>query len=142
MSPNCLVTTLMVAPLLAAQSLATFVTAAVRSESVQITIVGPALWDATADVAATAATAATMPISAHMRLSELNIQSPSVLGDTTGRLGAGASFAGQCRADFERWGTRELRISIRRRYGIMQVKYSHMQPSGPFATLGLWPPPA
>ena len=87
MSPKFLVTTLIVAPLVAAQSVATLVTAAARSESVQITIVGPALWAATAEVAATAAIAATTPISAHMRLSEFCIQSPSMLGDHYGPAG-------------------------------------------------------
>ena len=94
MSPKFLVTTLIVVPLGAAQSLATFVTAAARSASVQITMVGPALWDAPADVAATAAIAATTPTSAHMRLSEFCIHSPSVLGDTTGQPGAGTFLRG------------------------------------------------
>src|SRR5438093_9057383 len=80
MSPKFLVTTLMVAPLVAAQSLATFVTAAARSESVQIVIVGPALWNAPADEAATAAIAATTPMSAHMRFSEFCIKTLPCLG--------------------------------------------------------------
>src|SRR5947209_8727106 len=95
MSPKFLVTTLIVAPFVAAQSFATFVTAAVRSESVQITIVGPALWDATADVAATAAIAATTPRSAHMRLSEFCINSPSRLGDIRLRAGWGQAIHAQ-----------------------------------------------
>src|SRR3954454_3485716 len=80
MSPKFLVTTLIVAPLEPAQSLATLVTAAARSESVQITIVGPALCAATACVAATAAIAATTPRSAHMRLSEFCIGALLYLG--------------------------------------------------------------
>src|SRR3954468_24263269 len=74
MSPKFFVTTLIVAPLDLAQSFATFVTAGARSESVQITIVGPALCAPTACVATTAAIAATTPRSAHMRLSELCIE--------------------------------------------------------------------
>src|SRR3954465_14403572 len=91
MSPKFLVTTLMVAPLVAAQSPATFVTAAARSESVQITMV-TALGAADAVVATTAASADSRPRSAHMRLTEFCIdESPSMLGDThdTGQLGAG-----------------------------------------------------
>ena len=43
MSPKFLVTTWIVAPFEAAQAFATLVTAAARSESVQITMFGPAL---------------------------------------------------------------------------------------------------
>ena len=82
MSPKFLVTTWIVAPFEAAQSFATLVTAAARSESVQITIVGPALCDAPADDTAIEATAAITPMSAHMRL-RFCIKSPSMLGDGT-----------------------------------------------------------
>ena len=51
MSPKFLVTTWIVAPLVAAQAFATLVTAAARSESVQITMFGPAMLDAPADEA-------------------------------------------------------------------------------------------
>src|SRR3954447_23073194 len=95
MSPKFFVTTLIVAPLDFAQSFATFVTAAARSESVQITIVGPALCAPTACVATTAAIAATTPRSAHMRLSELCIGTLLFLGDTRGRLGAG-TYRAKC----------------------------------------------
>ena len=99
MSPKFLVTTLIVAPLEAAQSLATLVTAAARSESVQITIVGPALCAATACVAATAAIAATTPRSAHMRLSEFCIRALLYLGTCGagwGQAPIGASVAPFC----------------------------------------------
>src|SRR3954464_14519297 len=82
MSPKFLVTTLMVAPFLAAQSFATLVTAAARSESVQITML-TALCAAVAVVATTAASAATAPISAHVRLSEFCINALPCLGGTT-----------------------------------------------------------
>src|SRR3954465_9498840 len=85
MSPKFFVTTLIVAPLEPAQSLATLVTAAARSESVQITIFGPALCDAPADEAAIQAMAAIPPSSAHMRL-RFCIKSPSMLGDGTRSL--------------------------------------------------------
>ena len=89
MSPKFLVTTLIVAPFEAAQAFATLVTAGARSESVQITIVGPALWDAPADEAAIAATAATTPSSAHMRL-RFCIKALPCLGTDTEPLGVGA----------------------------------------------------
>jgi len=68
--PKSFVTTWMVAPLCAAQSLATLVTEAVRFASVQMTIVVPALCAATAGMATTkAASAATAaPASDHRRL--------------------------------------------------------------------------
>src|SRR5262249_55463947 len=94
MSPKFFVTTLIVAPLDAAQSLATLVTAAARSESVQMTIVGPALWDAPADVAATAATAAIHPTSGPMRLSGFRIKALPCLGNIRGQLGAGTFRTG------------------------------------------------
>ena len=100
MSPKFLVTTWIVAPFFAAQALATLVMEAARFASVQMTIVGPALWDASADVAATAPIAATTPSSAHMRLSELCIRNLPFLSwgwsYDTGRLGAGT--CGKCRA--------------------------------------------
>ena len=65
-----LVTTWTVAPFAAAQALATLVTAAVRSWSVQITMFGPALCAAVALAATVAEITATTPSSAHMRLSE------------------------------------------------------------------------
>jgi hypothetical protein len=79
MSPKFLVTTFTVAPFLAAQSLATFVTAAARSESVQITRL-TALCAAFAVVAATAVIAASKPSDAHMRLSEFCIKAFPCLG--------------------------------------------------------------
>src|SRR3954463_12854517 len=80
MSPKFLVTTLIVAPLEPAQSLATLVTAAARAEALQINIVTPGLCAATACVAATAAIAATTHRSAHMRLSEFCIGALLYLG--------------------------------------------------------------
>src|SRR4051794_1452881 len=89
MSPKFFVTTLTVAPFLAAQSLATFVTAAARSESVQITML-TALCAAVAVLATTAAIAASKPSDAHMRLSEFCINAlPSLGTHDTGQLGAG-----------------------------------------------------
>src|SRR3954471_17978358 len=96
MSPKFLVTTLMVAPFLAAQSFATLVTAAARSESVQITML-TALWAAVAVVATTAASAATAPSSAHMRLSEFCIKALPCLGTNTTRAGWGLAPGGDCR---------------------------------------------
>src|ERR1700740_3572114 len=77
-----------------------------------MTMVGPALWDATAEVAATAATAATTPRSAHVRL-RLCINSPFMLGDT--RHGAGWGQApresvGTCRANLQWAGTTSSRV--------------------------------
>src|SRR4051795_12606959 len=86
MSPKFLVTTLIVAPFVAAQSPATFVTAAARSESVQITML-TALCAAVACAARTAATAANMPSSAHMRLSEFCIKALLCLGTQRGPAG-------------------------------------------------------
>src|SRR4051795_10457287 len=88
MSPKFLVTTLIVAPFEAAQAFATLVTAAARSESVQITMFGPALWDAPADEAAIEAIIAITPSSAHMRL-RFCIKSPSMLGDETAEPSGG-----------------------------------------------------
>src|SRR5581483_6186545 len=68
MSPKFFWTTEMVAPFDDAQAFATLVMAGARFASVQMTIVGPALWDAAADDARTAATAVAAPSSAHMRL--------------------------------------------------------------------------
>src|SRR4051812_48872805 len=96
MSPKFLVTTLMVAPFLAAQSFATLVTAAARSESVQITML-TALWAAVAVVATTAASAATAPSSAHLRLSEFCIKALPCLGTNTTRAGWGLAPGGDCR---------------------------------------------
>src|SRR4051795_1919033 len=96
MSPKFLVTTLMVAPFLAAQSFATLVTAAARSESVQITML-TALWAAVAVVETTAASAATAPSSAHMRLSEFCIKALPCLGTNTTRAGWGLAPGGDCR---------------------------------------------
>src|SRR2546430_8654032 len=95
MSPKFLVTTFTVAPLAAAQSPATFVTAAARSESVQITMF-TALCAAVAVVATTAASAASKPSSAHMRLSEFCIKSPSMLGDTRRGASWGQAPRHQC----------------------------------------------
>ena len=98
--PKSFVTTWIVAPFFAAQAFATLLTEAARFASVQMTIVGPALWDASADVAATAPIAATTPSSAHMRLSELCIRILPFLSwgwsYDMGRLGAGTW--GKCRA--------------------------------------------
>src|SRR3954454_17202437 len=96
MSPKFFVTTLTVAPFLAAQSFATLVTAAARSESVQITML-TALWAAVAVVATTAASAATAPSSAHMRLSEFCIKALPCLGTNTTRAGWGLAPGGDCR---------------------------------------------
>src|SRR3954468_18673727 len=98
MSPKFFVTTLTVAPFLAAQSFATLVTAAARSESVQITML-TALCAAVAVVATTAASAATAPISAHVRLSEFCINALPCLGDNTTRASWGQAPAGDCRPE-------------------------------------------
>ncbi len=65
--PKSFETTLTVAPFDAAHALATLVMAGARFASVQMTIVGPALCDATAEEAIAAAVAATTPSSAHVR---------------------------------------------------------------------------
>src|SRR3954471_20881741 len=88
MSLKFLVTTFTVAPFLAAQSPATFVTAAARSASVQITRL-TALCAAVAVLAATAAIAASKPSDAHMRLSEFCIKALPCLGDNTIRASWG-----------------------------------------------------
>src|SRR4051794_6624184 len=98
MSPKFFVTTLTVAPFLAAQSFATLVTAAARSESVQITML-TALCAAVAVVATTAASAGTAPISAHVRLSEFCINALPCLGDNTTRASWGQAPAGDCRPE-------------------------------------------
>src|SRR3954449_10680299 len=98
MSPKFFVTTFTVAPFLAAQSFATLVTAAARSESVQITML-TALCAAVAVVATTAASAATAPISAHVRLSEFCINALPCLGDNTTRASWGQAPAGDCRPE-------------------------------------------
>src|SRR6476646_5759718 len=82
MEPKSFETTLTVAPLAEAHAFATLVIAGARFASAQMTSVGPAFWDATAEEAAAAATAATTPSSAHMRL-QFCIKSPSMLGDET-----------------------------------------------------------
>src|SRR3954454_21631699 len=99
MSPKFLVTTLTVAPFLVAQSLATLVTAAARSESVQMTML-TALWAADAVVATTAAIAASKPSDAHMRLSEFCIKCPSILGGLLRHGPAGGRLQGlKCRPE-------------------------------------------
>src|SRR5690242_2354514 len=92
MSPKFFWTTEMVAPFVAAQALATLVMAGARFASVQMTIVGPALWEATADDASTAATAVAAPSSAHMRLRFCIPALLRFVGTTdTGQLGAGTA---------------------------------------------------
>src|ERR1044072_2353722 len=121
MSPKFLVTTLMVAPFEEAQSFATLVTAAARSESVQMTIC-TALWRAPADEAALAASGATTPSSAHMRMSEFCIKSLSLLGDeTAGRLGAGTGTSVE-----PLWGKpqRSFYRSLQTSYAGMHLSYA------------------
>src|SRR4051794_16445969 len=104
MSPKFLVTTLTVAPFLVAQSLATLVTAAARSESVQMTML-TALWAADAVVATTAAIAASKPSDAHMRLSEFCIKCPSILGGLLRHGPAGGRLQGlKCRPEMPKVG--------------------------------------
>src|SRR5438045_7820428 len=109
MSPKFFDTTLTVAPFLAAHWFATCVMAGARFASVQITMVGPALWEATAEVAATAETAATTPSSAHMRL-RLSIKNPLPCLGTTRHGPAGGRHRKQCRDVLQR-------TAMGRRYG-------------------------